>query len=49
LARQGNNGFIEERDPDTNKIYLIGYALTEGYNKYKGKGCVVLILQNKVN
>ncbi len=49
LARQGNNGFIEERDPDTNKIYLIGYALTEGYNKYKGKGWVVLILQNKVN
>ena len=49
LARQGNNGFIEERDPDTNRIYLIGYALTEGYNKYKGKGWVVLILQNKVN
>ena len=47
LASQGNNGFIEERDPDTNNIYLIGYALTEGYNKYKGKGWVVLILQNK--
>jgi hypothetical protein len=47
LASQGNNGFIEERDPDTNNIYLIGYALTEGYNKYKGKGWVILILQNK--
>jgi hypothetical protein len=47
MASQGNNGFIEERDPDTNNIYLIGYALTEGYNKYKGKGWVILILQNK--
>jgi len=47
LASQGNNGFIEERDPDNNNIYLIGYALTEGYNKYKGKGWVILILQNK--
>jgi len=47
LASRGNNGFIEERDPDTNNIYLIGYALTEGFNKYKGKGWVILILQSK--
>jgi C4-dicarboxylate-specific signal transduction histidine kinase len=47
LASQGNNGFIEERDPETNNIYLIGYALTEGYNKYRGKGWIILILQNK--
>jgi hypothetical protein len=47
LASMGNNGFIEERDPDNNNIYLIGYAQTEGYNKYKGKGWIVLILQSK--
>ncbi|MCB1144141.1 MAG: hypothetical protein KDK54_17960 [Leptospiraceae bacterium] len=47
LASMGNNGFIEERDPENNSIYLIGYSLTEGYNKYKGKGWIVLVLQSK--
>jgi len=47
LASRGNSGFIEERDHDTNKIYLIGYAGTEGYNKYRGKGWSVLITQDK--
>jgi hypothetical protein len=48
MASSGNNGFIEERDPNTSQIYLIGYAQTEGYNKYKGKGWIVIILHNKV-
>jgi len=48
LASNGNNGFIEERDPETNHIYLIGYAQTEGYNKYKGKGWIIIIIHNKV-
>ncbi|MCP5503048.1 MAG: hypothetical protein H7A25_24330 [Leptospiraceae bacterium] len=47
LASEGNNGFIVESDPETNHIYLIGYAKTEGYNLYKGKGWIVLILQHK--
>ena len=48
MASNGNNGFIEERDPETNHIYLIGYAQTEGYNKYKGKGWIIIIIHNKV-
>ncbi|MCB1188961.1 MAG: hypothetical protein H7A23_13415 [Leptospiraceae bacterium] len=47
LASEGNNGFIVESDPETNHIYLIGYARTEGYNRYKGKGWIILILQHK--
>ncbi|MEM0502987.1 MAG: cache domain-containing protein [Thermoplasmata archaeon] len=47
LASRGGNGFIEERDLNSNQIYLIGYAKTEGYNRYKGKGWLLLITQAK--
>jgi hypothetical protein len=47
LAMEGGNGFIVERDSDSNNIYLVGYSRTEGYNKYQGKGWCVLILQQK--
>jgi hypothetical protein len=47
LASRGSNGFIEEQDPTTNNIYLVGYAMTEGYNKYRGKGWIVLVIQDK--
>lgn len=47
LAMDGKNGFIVEGDPVNKHIYLIGYAKTEGYNRYRGKGWAVLILQHK--
>jgi hypothetical protein len=47
LALEGNNGFIVESDPENNHVYSIGYAKTEGYNKYRGKGWTILILQYK--
>lgn len=47
LASEGNNGFIVESDPESSHIYLIGYARTEGYNRYKGKGWIILIFQHK--
>lgn len=46
-AIDGGNGFIIERDSETNNIYLVGYARTEGYNKYPGKGWCALIMQQK--
>lgn len=47
LANRGSNGFIEERDPQSNRTHLIGYAKTEGYNSYKGKGWSLIISQHK--
>ncbi len=44
---EGGNGFIVERDLESNQVMLIGYARTEGYNRYRGKSWSVLILQPK--
>lgn len=47
MASNGGNGFIEERSAETNQAHLIGYARTEGYLNYKGKGWCLLISQQK--
>lgn len=47
LSNKGGNGFIEERDPKSGNTYLIGYAKTEGYNRYKGKNWSLLVSQHK--